>query len=72
MGKADDTWGEVVVAFVVLKPAMALSYEELKSWCESRMSSYKVPKQLVTLAELPRNAMGKVTKSLLKEQACNR
>ena len=40
---------------------------DLKQWCEGKMSAYKIPKQLRILDALPRNAMGKVTKSTLKE-----
>ena len=43
-----------------------LDYAELKSWCNERMSSYKIPKHVKRLDALPRNAMGKVTKPSLK------
>ena len=38
----------------------------LKAWCEGELSPYKIPKQLKVVDELPRNAMGKVTKPSLK------
>ena len=41
--------------------------EDLKAWCEGRLSSYKIPKHLVVMESLPRNAMGKVVKPKLKE-----
>jgi malonyl-CoA/methylmalonyl-CoA synthetase len=34
----------------------------LKEWCQDRMSGYKVPRKLLALAQMPRNAMGKVNK----------
>jgi len=52
---------------VVLKPGQELTKPELKSWCESRMSPYKIPKQLRLVAALPRNAMGKVMKPELRK-----
>jgi len=55
-----------VTACVVLKSGQQLSYQELKSWCEPRMSPYKIPKQLRVMTTLPRNAMGKVLKAELK------
>jgi len=64
----DETWGEAVAAFVVIKDGASLEYEALKSWCKGKMSSYKIPKLLKTLDALPRNAMGKVTKPDLKKQ----
>jgi malonyl-CoA/methylmalonyl-CoA synthetase len=62
VGLPDETWGEAVAACVVLKPDMQLDLEKLKSWCAGRMSPYKIPKQLLVLEALPRNAMGKVMK----------
>ena len=67
IGVADDTWGEAVTAFVALKPTSNLDYDQLKNWCEGKMSSYKIPKALKIVDALPRNAMGKVTKPALHE-----
>lgn len=67
IGFEDSTWGEVVAAFVVLNVDESLEYEELKTWCESHLSPYKIPKQLHILEDLPRNAMGKVTKPELRK-----
>jgi malonyl-CoA/methylmalonyl-CoA synthetase len=67
IGVPDETWGEAVTAFVVLRPSASLSQENLKTWCDGRMSAYKIPKKLKILDSLPRNAMGKVTKSDLKK-----
>lgn len=66
IGVEDETWGEAVSAFVVLKPDASLSFDELKTWCDGKMSAYKIPKNLHLLDALPRNAMGKVTKPALK------
>lgn len=66
LGLEDEIWGEAVTAFVALKPGQSLSFPELKSWCESRMSPYKIPKSLRVMEFLPRNAMGKVLKPELK------
>lgn len=66
VGIEDETWGEAVTAFVVLKPGQSLEYAELKAWCEPRMSPYKIPKVLRVMEALPRNAMGKVLKPALK------
>ena len=67
IGVEDDTWGEAVTAFVAVKAGASLEYEALKEWCDGRMSSYKIPKSLILIEALPRNAMGKVTKPVLKE-----
>jgi malonyl-CoA/methylmalonyl-CoA synthetase len=66
IGIPDEVWGESVVAFVVLKEGYVLTYADMKMWCTSRMSSYKIPKTLCVVTSLPRNAMGKVMKPELK------
>ncbi|MGB1440305.1 MAG: AMP-binding enzyme, partial [Luminiphilus sp.] len=67
LGIEDRTWGEAVAAVVVLRPGAELTGEDLKTWCDGRLSSYKIPKHLVVMESLPRNAMGKVVKPKLKE-----
>ncbi len=67
IGTEDEMWGEAVTAFVVLKDGSKLNYDDLKSWCEGKMSSYKIPKKMIEVEALPRNAMGKVTKPALKD-----
>jgi malonyl-CoA/methylmalonyl-CoA synthetase len=67
IGVADEMWGEAVAAFIVLKSGREMKYEGLKAWCEGKMSSYKIPKKIIIVDALPRNAMGKVTKPALKE-----
>ena len=71
IGVEDETWGEAVAAVVVLKPGAGLDYETLKTWCEGKMSSYKMPKRLQVVDALPRNAMGKVTKPALHQPPYN-
>jgi len=51
---------------VALKGDGDMTVEDLKSWCDGKLSSYKVPKQLQVVDALPRNAMGKVVKPSLK------
>lgn len=67
IGVEDDTWGEAVVAVIGLKDSASLEYNDLKNWCDGKMSAYKIPKQIKIVDALPRNAMGKVTKPKLKE-----
>ena len=66
VGIADRTWGEAVAAVVALKGENDMTLEALKEWCDGKLSSYKVPKQLRVVDALPRNAMGKVVKPSLK------
>ena len=61
----DEEWGETVAA--VLVAAQPLDLTELNSWIRTQLPPYKVPRQYRIVAELPRNAMGKVTKNDLKQ-----
>lgn len=65
IGMPDDTWGEAVTAVVVLKNGK-LELPALREWCKGRLSVYKIPQRLKVLSELPRNAMGKVTKPAVR------
>ncbi|MET0449161.1 MAG: AMP-binding protein [Aeromicrobium sp.] len=62
VGREDDRWGEVVVAFVEHR-GEAPTAEALEAMCRSRLASYKVPVEYHVLAELPRNPTGKVRKN---------
>jgi acyl-CoA synthetase (AMP-forming)/AMP-acid ligase II len=68
VGADDDRLGEVGVAFVVRFTGSTLSADELMVWSRDQMANYKVPRQVYFLKELPRNALGKVTRYILKEQ----
>jgi O-succinylbenzoic acid--CoA ligase len=62
-GRPDAEWGEAVTAFVVLRrPA---SVEELRAWCRDRLEPYKAPKLIHEVAQLPRNAGGKLLRERL-------
>ena len=67
IGVKDETWGESVMAFIGLKGGATLEYSDLKSLCNGKMSSYKIPKAIEIVDALPRNAMGKLTKPELKK-----
>lgn len=69
IGRKDDTWGEIPVAVVALHPeddGPDLTLDELTAWMRERVAGYKLPKDLVLVDELPRNASGKVTKHTLR------
>ena len=62
VGVPDETWGEAVAAAVVLETGKTLDIAALRNWCRDRLSHYRIPQQLLVVGQLPRNAMGKVTK----------
>jgi long-chain acyl-CoA synthetase len=67
IGVPDDVWGEAVKAFVVPKPGFKVNEQELIDHCKSRISSYKKPKSIELVTELPMNAYGKIMRRQLKE-----
>jgi malonyl-CoA/methylmalonyl-CoA synthetase len=67
VGVADDYWGELVTVAAILEQGAELDLAELKNWAADRLSAYKIPKRLIVLPDLPRNAMGKVMKPELIE-----
>jgi long-chain acyl-CoA synthetase len=58
--------GEDVAAFVALRPGSALDPDAVIAYCKSRMASYKYPRQVRILAELPKGPTGKIVKSELR------
>jgi acyl-CoA synthetase (AMP-forming)/AMP-acid ligase II len=60
-------WGEQVTAFVVLRPGMNASAEDLLAACREKLSRYKVPKEVRFMNALPRNTVGKVLRRSLRE-----
>lgn len=68
IGVPDSDWGESVKAVVELKPGQTATEEELITLCKSRMESYKCPKTIDIVTELPRSIQGKVLKKDLRAQ----
>jgi long-chain acyl-CoA synthetase len=66
VGQRDPEWGEVVVAFVALRPQSQQDEESLLSWFVSRMASFKKPRRFVFVPELPKNGYGKIAKTELR------
>jgi malonyl-CoA/methylmalonyl-CoA synthetase len=67
IGIADSDFGEAVVA-VIASEQNAPTQEEVVSLCRNQLANYKVPKQVHFVKTLPRNAMGKIQKNLLRKR----
>ena len=67
IGVPDARWGEQLVAYVVFAGGQSASNEELGSFSRNHLAPYKLPKDFVAIAQLPRNANGKVLKANLRE-----
>ena len=68
IGVPDADWGERVRAIVVLKKGHSASEDEVIRHCRQSLASYKKPESVVFVSVLPRNALGKVLKRVLREQ----
>jgi acyl-CoA synthetase (AMP-forming)/AMP-acid ligase II len=66
VGRPDDQWGEVPVAFVVVRPDATTTADALVEHCRSQLARFKVPKDVVFLDALPRNPSVKVLKRELR------
>ncbi len=60
VGRPDERWGEVPVAFVVRTATATTTADELIEHCRGRLAKFKVPRDVVFVDELPRNPSGKV------------
>ena len=67
-GMPDPTKGEVVKAWVVLKPGTRATADELRAWCRERLAPYKVPVGVEFRDELPKSMVGKVLRRLLAQE----
>jgi fatty-acyl-CoA synthase len=69
VGRPDEKWGEVPVAFVTTRGGADIDPEELKLFVRARLARYKVPKQIDLVDELPKTGTGKIQKFVLREKA---
>jgi fatty-acyl-CoA synthase len=67
-GVADEKWGEVPRAAVVVREGYELTEQEVLSFLDGRLARYKLPKAVVFVDDLPRTASGKVRKPQLRAQ----
>ena len=66
IGVPDEHWGEVVKAVIVLKPGQQARADEITEYCRERLASYKKPALVEFVDALPKNAMQKVLKNVLR------
>ncbi|HVO74411.1 MAG TPA: class I adenylate-forming enzyme family protein [Ignavibacteriaceae bacterium] len=67
VGIANNEWGEAVSAAVVLKPTEKLSEKELKNFLKNRIASFKIPKNIIFVLELPKTQLGKLEREKIRE-----
>jgi malonyl-CoA/methylmalonyl-CoA synthetase len=67
VGLENEEWGELVAAALVVEEDETIDMVALNTWIRERMPAYRVPRKYIVIKELPRNAMGKVTKNDVKK-----
>ena len=67
-GMPDEKWGEIGYAAIVVKPGHALSDADVLAHCRERLARFKLPRSVVFVSALPRNATGKVLKRELRDR----
>jgi len=70
IGCPDAEWGEQVVAVIVARPNQPASEAAIIAYCRERLASYKAPKKVLFMEDLPRNTLGKVQKAQLRRLLC--
>ncbi|MGI9594752.1 MAG: class I adenylate-forming enzyme family protein [Acidimicrobiales bacterium] len=69
IGRADERWGQIPVAVIETSAdGSPPTVGELRDWCRDRLARFKQPRAVVVVDELPRTALGKVTKHVLRER----
>jgi fatty-acyl-CoA synthase len=68
VGVPDEKWGESVKAYIVLSdPTKKITLEDVQQFCDGKLARYKIPKNMEIIDQLPRNATGKVLKTVLRK-----
>jgi HIP---CoA ligase len=69
VGVPDDRLGEVCRVYVIPRPGAVIEPAEIIAFCRERLAHFKVPREVMVVSELPRNAAGKVLKYVLRAGA---
>ncbi len=70
IGCPDPEWGERIIAVIVLHPGAAVTAAAIREHCKQKLANYKVPRTIYFVDDLPRNALGKIQKTQLRQTLC--
>jgi len=66
-GIPDETWGESVKAVISLRKDETATDEEIIAFCKAHLASYKKPKSVDFIDEIPKTAVGKISRKILRD-----
>ena len=69
IGVPDEVRGQIAKAFVVLKPGQSITSDQLIEYCRGKIATYKLPREIVFVNELPRTPTGKLLRRVLRQPA---
>jgi fatty-acyl-CoA synthase len=69
VGRTDERWGAVGVAFVVPRAGSVVTEDELTAYCRAELARFKVPREFRFVEELPHSAVGKILRRTLRDNA---
>lgn len=69
VGVPDEHWGEIVVAVVEVRPDQTLDADALSEFARERLARFKCPREVRIVPALPRTALGKVQRALVRAEA---
>jgi acyl-CoA synthetase (AMP-forming)/AMP-acid ligase II len=69
VGLADETWGEAISAFVVVRAGCELAENEIVDACLARLAAYKKPRRVQFVDHLPKTGSGKIRRRALRDSA---
>lgn len=72
VGVPDEYRGETVKAFVVVEPGQEATEKEIIDFCREKLAAYKVPRLVEFRSELPKSAVGKILRKVLREEEANK
>ncbi len=68
IGKSDERWGEIPVAFIVLREGSKATPDEFIAYARENLAHFKAPREVKILKELPKGGTGKILKSVLRDR----
>ena len=68
IGLPNIQWGEIVTAVIKCKKDKKLTDEEILTFCNNKLASFKIPEKFIFISEIPRNSMGKILKKDLRDK----